>query len=68
MSKKKKKKNLYETLEINPLCNKEDIRKAYKKKVKQVHPDRGGRRALRDSRRGMLPGLRHPYGRHGTSS
>lgn len=42
MSKKKKKKNLYETLDLTPLCNKDDIRKAYKKKVKKVHPDKGG--------------------------
>lgn len=40
--KKKKKKTLYDTLNLNPNCNKEDVRKAYKKKVKEVHPDKGG--------------------------
>lgn len=42
MSKDKKKKTLYEELEISPLSNKEQIKKAYKKKVKKVHPDKGG--------------------------
>ena len=37
-----KKKTLYEELEISPLSNKEQIKKAYKRKVKKVHPDRGG--------------------------
>lgn len=40
--KKKKKKTLYDTLNLNPNCNKEDVRRAYKKKVKEVHPDKGG--------------------------
>lgn len=37
-----KKKTLYEELDISPLSNKEQIRKAYKRKVKKVHPDKGG--------------------------
>lgn len=37
-----KKKSLYDTLEVSPLCNKEEIKRAYKKKVKKVHPDKGG--------------------------
>jgi len=39
---KKKKKTLYEELEISPLSNKAQIKKAYKKKVRKVHPDKGG--------------------------
>lgn len=39
---KKKKKTLYEELEISPLSNKEQIKKAYRKKIKKVHPDKGG--------------------------
>lgn len=37
-----KKKTLYEELDISPISNKEQIKRAYKKKVKKVHPDRGG--------------------------
>ena len=43
MTKKdKKKKSLYEELELTPFCTKEDIKKAYRKKMKKVHPDVGG--------------------------
>ena len=38
----KKKKTLYEELEISPLSNKDQIKKAYKKRVKKIHPDKGG--------------------------
>lgn len=37
-----KKKTLYEELEVSPLSNKAQIKNAYRKKVKKVHPDRGG--------------------------
>lgn len=38
----KKKKTLYEELEISPLSNKEQIKKAYRNRIKKVHPDKGG--------------------------
>ena len=34
--------SLYEVLGIDPLSNKEEIRKAYRKKIKDNHPDIGG--------------------------